>query len=117
MVLHQMRNEMPKSAILPYPFASYTSGETSDQITETVQRIATLLIPGYYRVVKLRGGSSQCLDCGKILSSYGVARRHYKTSHLTSTIRSTCQICQKEFKNHDNLNDHLRKNHKVYQKS
>ena len=57
-------------------------------------------------------GRVTCLKCGKTLSSFATANRHYKIYHLPNQ-PSSCPICKKIFKNKMYKGDHMRNVHKL----
>ena len=57
-------------------------------------------------------GRVTCLKCGKTLSSFSTANRHYRIYHLPNQ-PSSCPICKKVFKNKMYKADHMRNAHKL----
>jgi uncharacterized C2H2 Zn-finger protein len=70
------------------------------------------------RIARTQGDKGLCLQCGKIFSTLGSARRHFNMTHVTrasGTVPPPCPICGKQFRHIETLKDHLRKLHQVYQ--
>ncbi len=64
-------------------------------------------------VVRLEGGRAQCMACGKQLSTFSYAVRHYETQHEQAEMEFKCSICEATSKNEDALFQHLRRKHDI----
>ncbi len=58
------------------------------------------------------------MECGAAFSSYNSALRHHRTAHCDDGGqggRPRCSICDREYKNTNSLDQHLRTAHAIYQ--
>ena len=60
-------------------------------------------------------GKVQCAPCGKVLSHYTSARRHYINTHLPSE-SATCHLCSRTYKNSQTMKAHMKRDHGVSQR-
>ena len=65
--------------------------------------------------IECEGNTIQCVPCGKVLSDYKSAKRHYITTHLPAK-SATCHICSKTYKNDQTVKAHMRGEHGISQK-
>ena len=69
-------------------------------------------------MIRLPDGRGQCLACGKVLSNYNHARRHFTLVHepkAAGAPRHDCHVCGWSTGQEIYLKDHLRKMHNIYQ--
>merc|ERR1711862_563242 len=61
-------------------------------------------------------GKVQCVPCGKILSHYTSARRHYINTHTNLSESATCHLCMRTYKNSQTMKSHMKRDHGISQK-
>ena len=66
-------------------------------------------------LISIGDGKVQCAPCGKVLSHYTSARRHYINTHLPSQ-SATCHLCLKSYKNTQTMKAHMKRDHGISQK-